>query len=133
MTDLHRSLEPCATTDEAPSAGLRGVGYTTPRPNLLDFGKPFGGSRPASARLPRHSANSFMVAENSRPAESRPVRPSLATQGTMSDSAPCGIAPGQAVLGNEGHNVGQSAVLVFLQPHAAAARHLRHLIDPEDQ
>src|ERR1700730_3135857 len=88
MTDLHRSLEPCATTDEAPSAGLRGVGYTTPRPNLLDFGNPFGGSRPASARLPRHSASSFMVAENSRPAESRQVNPSLATKVVTSDSPP---------------------------------------------
>src|SRR5258708_20047392 len=50
-------------------------GYSTPRPNLLDFGNPFGGRRPASARVPRHSASSFVVAANSRPAESFQVNP----------------------------------------------------------
>src|SRR5579862_9064744 len=40
-----------------------------------------------------------------------------------------GIDPGQAVAGLEGRDVGQSAVLVALQPHAAAAVHLRHLVE----
>lgn len=63
-------------------------GYAIPHPNLFDFGNPFGGSRPASARLPRHSANSFMVALNSRPAESRHFMPSLALKTVTSDSPP---------------------------------------------
>ena len=44
-----------------------------------------------------------------------------------------GVLPGQARLGIEHGDVGQAAVLVFLQPHAAAARHLRHLVEREDQ
>ncbi len=62
--------------------------YTMVLPNLFDFGKPFGGSRPASARLPRQSASSLLVALNSRLAESRQVRPSLATKVTMSERPP---------------------------------------------
>ena len=80
--------------------------YSTPRPNLFDFGKPFGGRRPASARLPRHSASSLIEALNSRPAEFFQVRPSLSINVAMSASA---------------------AFAVFLQAHAAAARHLLHL------
>src|ERR1700716_4270370 len=66
----------------------RGLLYSTPLPNLFDFGKPFGGRRPASARLPRQSASSLIVAENSRPAESFQVRPSLASNVVMSDNPP---------------------------------------------
>src|SRR5450755_3463300 len=44
-----------------------------------------------------------------------------------------GVLPGQAILGIERRDIGQAAVLVFLQAHAAAARHLRHLIDREQQ
>ena len=44
--------------------------------NLFVRGKPFGASRPASARLPRQSASSFSVSENSRPAASVQVSPS---------------------------------------------------------
>ena len=42
--------------------------------NRLFFGKPFGGRRPASARLPTHSARSVTV--QVRPEESTQVRPS---------------------------------------------------------
>src|SRR5713226_7429348 len=62
--------------------------YSIPRPNLFDFGKPFGGRRPASARLPRQSASSLIVALNSRPAESFQVRPSLASNVAISDNPP---------------------------------------------
>src|SRR5216683_1515303 len=44
-----------------------------------------------------------------------------------------GVLPGQAILGIERRDIGQAAVLVFLQAHAAATRHLRHLIDREQQ
>src|SRR6266851_5985382 len=44
-----------------------------------------------------------------------------------------GILPGQAILGIECRDIRQAAVLVFLQAHAAAARHLRHLIDRKQQ
>src|SRR4051794_23158264 len=62
--------------------------YPIPLPNLFDFGNPFGGRRPASAREPFHSASSFMVAENSRPAESFQVRPVLASNTAMSERPP---------------------------------------------
>ena len=58
------------------------------RPNLFDFGKPFGGKRPASARLPRQSASSLMLAENSRPAESFQVRSCLESKVVTSDNPP---------------------------------------------
>src|SRR5580704_2054524 len=48
------------------------------------------------------------------------------------ETAAGGIDPGQAVGGLEGRDVGQSAVLVALQPHAAAAAHLRHLVEREE-
>src|SRR5450631_4673453 len=76
---LHRIIR----RDDAMSAP-----YSIPRPNLFDFGKPFGGRRPASARLPRQSASSLMVALNSRPAESFQVRPSLASKVAISDNPP---------------------------------------------
>src|SRR3954452_12997257 len=44
-------------------------GYSTPRRNLFDFGRPWA-RRPASARLPRQSANSFQLMPWSRPDES---------------------------------------------------------------
>ncbi len=90
--------------NNAPTGGLQ-------RPsNLLVFGKPFGARRPASARLPRQSASSFSDSVNTRPAESVQLKPFSASK-TL--------------------DVGQAAVLVPLQAHAAAARHLRHLIDRE--
>src|SRR5207245_576686 len=46
--------------------------------------------------------------------------------------APGGVGPGQAGLGLEGLQVGQSAVLEALQPHATAAPHLGHLLELED-
>src|SRR5580704_15042052 len=48
------------------------------------------------------------------------------------EAAAGGIDPGQAVAGLKRRDVGQSAVLVALQPHAAAAAHLRHLVERED-
>src|SRR6476619_2507960 len=42
-----------------------------------------------------------------------------------------GVLPGQARLGIEGCDIGQLGARIFLQPYAAAARHLRHLVDRE--
>ena len=56
--------------------------------NLFDRGNPFGGSRPASARLPRQSDSSFKVSENARPAASVQVRPSAPLKVFTSDSPP---------------------------------------------
>src|SRR5579863_1931848 len=42
------------------------------------------------------------------------------------------ILPGEAGPGIEGDDIRQRSTFVFLQAHAAAARHLRHLIDRED-
>src|SRR6187402_3765993 len=47
--------------------------------------------------------------------------------------APRGILPGQARLGVEHGDVGETAVLVLLQAHTATAGHLRHLAQREDQ
>src|ERR1700680_3442081 len=60
--------------------------YSTPRPNLFDFGKPCA-RRPASARLPRQSDNSFIVMLCSRPAESFQESPLLESKVATSDSA----------------------------------------------
>src|SRR5438552_1371057 len=43
-----------------------------------------------------------------------------------------GILPGEPGLGLEGRDIGQRGAGVFLQPYAAAARHLRHLVEPKD-
>src|SRR6202451_1508492 len=43
-----------------------------------------------------------------------------------------GIDPGQAFARLEGRDVGQSAVLVALQPYAAAAVHLRYLVERKE-
>src|SRR6266704_6095935 len=59
--------------------------YSTPRRNLLDFGRPCA-RRPASARLPRQSANSLPVMLWSRPAESFHVSPALESNTATSDS-----------------------------------------------
>src|SRR5258708_40235210 len=45
--------------------------------------------------------------------------------------APGGILPAEPGLGIEHGNVGKRAAGIFLQPNAAAARHLRHLIERE--
>ena len=42
------------------------------------------------------------------------------------------ILPGKARLGIEGRDIGQRSAGVFLQPHAAAARHFRDLVERED-
>src|SRR3984893_9739340 len=44
-----------------------------------------------------------------------------------------GVLPGEAILGIEGRDIAQAAVLVLLQAHATAARHLRQLIDRKQQ
>src|SRR5690349_9174442 len=56
--------------------------------NLFERGNPFGGSRPASARLPRQSDSSFRVSEKLRPAPSVQVRPSLPLKVFTSDRPP---------------------------------------------
>src|SRR5579862_3167417 len=43
-----------------------------------------------------------------------------------------GIDPGQAFGGLESRDVGKPAILVTLQPHAAAAAHFGHLVEGED-
>src|SRR4030088_1479219 len=43
------------------------------------------------------------------------------------------IRPRQPLLHLEGLDVGQPAILVALQPHAASPRHLRHLFERENQ
>ncbi len=48
------------------------------------------------------------------------------------EAAAGGIDPGQAFARLERRDVGQPAVLVALQPHAAAATHLRHLVEGEE-
>ena len=111
-TRIKRGCRSCRRDALRPNFPSAGLAVARQLPNLLVRGKPFGASRPASARLPRQSASSLSVSENARPA---------------------GVGPGQAVRGLEGLHVGQPAVLVALQPHAAAARHLGHLLEREDQ
>src|SRR3979411_3284368 len=60
--------------------------YSTPLPNLFDFGRPCA-RRPASARLPRQSVKSFKLMLWSRPAESFQVRPALESKVATSDSS----------------------------------------------
>ena len=65
---------------------LRHVG---PYPsNRLFFGKPFGGRRPASARLPIQSLSSGLATVNVRPAESRQVSPSAMAKTLASEMPP---------------------------------------------
>src|SRR6266508_5478856 len=66
----------------------RGFPLAASWPNLLVRGKPFGASRPASARLPRQSASSLSVNEKARPAVSVHDRPSAASKVLRSDSPP---------------------------------------------
>ena len=61
-------------------------GYSTPLRNLFDFGRPWA-RRPASARLPRQSDNSFQLMLCSRPDESFQVSPALESKVATSDSA----------------------------------------------
>jgi hypothetical protein len=56
--------------------------------NRLFLGKPFGGRRPASARLPIQSSSSGLVTANVRPAESRQVKPSAMAKTLASDMPP---------------------------------------------
>ena len=74
------------------------------------MGKPFGGRRPAWARSPHQSRSSV---ENEAP--------------------PCRVDIGQALLLGEGLYVGQAAILVALEAHALAARHLGQLLQGEQQ
>ena len=91
------AAQPCKTVGygfrlRSPSYGgqvacrtLRFCRYSTPRKNLFDFGRP-PARRPASARLPRQSANSFQLMLCSRPAESFHVRPALESNTATSDN-----------------------------------------------
>ena len=77
--------------------------------NLFERGKPFGGRRPAWPRSPSQSRRFGFG-------------PRLFAQ-----------PPGQPVGQAEHLCIRQPAVLVALQDHAGAARHLRHLVQREDQ
>src|SRR5712671_3937826 len=105
--------------DEAgPSTGF--INYSTPRPNLFDFGKPCA-RRPASARLPRQSDNSFIVMLCSRPAESLQVRPALESNTATSDSEAlvyfCSRTPRPRAISGT-WSIGNSTIL-WLVPIAA--------------
>ena len=89
----------------------RGLPFAGSWPNLLLVRKRSGRTRPASPRLPRQAASSLSDSVKTRPPASIQVSPSAALKVFRSDSA---------------------AVLVALQAHAAAARHLRHLVERED-
>src|ERR1700743_1539594 len=88
--------EACPPQDHSPIDGGHGASaplptllfppYSTPRPNLFDFGRPCA-RRPASARLPRQSASSLAVMLWSRPAPSFQARPALESKVVTSDSA----------------------------------------------
>ena len=86
--------------------------FRTTGPNLLDFGNPRGAIRPAWARWPTQSRSSDI---------------------RQREGAPGRIEPGQAFLLAEHAHIRQAAVLVALQDHALAARHLVHLVEREDQ
>ncbi len=73
-------------SSKARRAGVRGRGaYPS---NLLVFGKPLGGRRPASARFPIHSLRSALATVKVRPAESRQVRPSAMAKTLASETPP---------------------------------------------
>src|SRR5271170_458469 len=87
--DANQSADPSVRcsgpSSTAAAAGLMRV-YT--HSNLLVRGKPFGASRPASARLPRQSASSLSDSLNRRAAESVQVNPTSALNALRSDSPP---------------------------------------------
>src|ERR1700731_1005677 len=78
----------------------------------------------------------FQVGEETLRLDATGVAAVAAPGGELLDrlikTAAGGIDPGQAFARLEGRDVGQSAVLVALQPHAAAAAHLRHLVEREE-
>ncbi len=57
-------------------------------PNLFDFGKPFGGRRPASVRSPIQSRRSSLATVQVRPAVSFQVRPSFSLNTLASETPP---------------------------------------------
>src|SRR6202051_1138227 len=50
----------------------------------------------------------------------------------LKEAAAGGIDPGQAFARLKRRDIGQAAVFVALQPHAAATAHLRHLVEGEE-
>src|SRR5260370_1408459 len=84
--EFGRSLEALDAIGGRPLAP-RGDGSPYPSNRLL-FGKPLGGRRPASARLPIHSLSSGLATVNVRPAESRQVRPSAMAKTLASETPP---------------------------------------------
>src|SRR6266702_2668118 len=65
-SSVQRGSRLCAATQERCSAsGTEKEAYSITRPNLFDFGKPFGGRRPASARVPCHSPSTSVIARAS--------------------------------------------------------------------
>ena len=79
------------------------------QPNRPDFGKPLGGSLPACARSPSQARRSVSV---------RVLSPSFQVSPSFDENT---------------LRSAQAAVAVALQDHARAARHLRHLVEREDQ
>jgi hypothetical protein len=57
-------------------------------PNLFDFGKPFGGRRPASVRSPIQSRRSSLATVQVRPEVSFQVRPSFSLKTLASETPP---------------------------------------------
>ena len=87
-----RASPPTAITDPARRrSGMTGStrrDARSPHPNLFDFGKPFGGRRPASARLPIQSRRSSLATVQVRPEVSFQVRPSLSLKTLASETPP---------------------------------------------
>src|SRR5579872_5615305 len=67
---------------------LRPGNRAAPQPNLLFFGNPFGGRRPASARLPIQSRNSRFGTLKTRPAASFQFKPSASWKTCASEMPP---------------------------------------------
>src|SRR5580658_5937119 len=78
----------------------------------------------------------FQVGEETLRLDSAGIAPIAAPGSELLDrlieTAASRIDPGQAVARLEGRDVGESAVLVALQPYAAAAVHLRHLVQRKE-
>src|SRR5580704_623109 len=83
-----------------------------------------------------HTTAEFQVGEETFRLDPAGVAAIAAPGGELLDrlikTAAGGIDPGQAVARFKSRDVGQSAVLVALQPHAAAAAHFRHLVQREE-
>src|SRR5579864_2760932 len=83
-----------------------------------------------------HATAEFQVGQETLRLDPAGIAAIAAPGGELLDrlvkTAAGGIDPGQAFVGLESRDVGKPAVLVALQPHAAAAAHFRHLVEGED-